>query len=83
MKNQWGELFGEQLKSCPKGFNKDHEAIKWLRFKQFILKKNYTNEECMSIDFSKKVIDSFTSARPFLDFMTLALTTDLNGEPVV
>ena len=83
LKNQWGELFGEQLKSCPKGFDKEHEAIQWLRFKQFILKKSFTNEECMSKDFSKKVVDSFVSARPFLDFMTLALTTDLNGEPIV
>ena len=80
---QWGMLCGDQLKSCPKGFNKEHVAIKWLRYKQFILKKGFTDKECIAEDFSIRVIDHFIAARPFLDFMTLTLTTDLNGESTV
>ena len=83
LKKQWGILYGDQLKSCPKGFNKEHVAIKWLRYKQFILKKGFTDKECLAEDFSIKVVDLFRAARPFLDFMTLALTTDLNGESIV
>ena len=83
LKKQWGILYGDQLKSCPKGFNKEHVAIKWLRYKQFILKKGFTDKECLAEDFSIKVVDHFRAARPFLDFMTLALTTDLNGESIV
>ena len=83
LKKHWGMLYGDQLKSCPKGFNKEHVAIKWLRYKQFILKKEFTDKECLAEDFSIKVINRFIAARPFLDFMTLALTTDLNGESIV
>ena len=38
-KDTFGTLDGEQLKTCPKGFNKEHPAIDLLRYKQFIISK--------------------------------------------
>ena len=79
----FGELQGEQLKSAPKGFDKDHLNIDLLRFKQFIVTKNFTDKEVVSPDFTDKVNDTFKNIRPFFNFMSEVLTTDSNGNSIV
>ncbi|MGB0524733.1 MAG: DUF2461 domain-containing protein [Flammeovirgaceae bacterium] len=75
----FGELIGDQVKTAPKGFSKDDPAIDLLRFKQFILKHDFTDEEALSDDFVQKLSYTFQQMRPFLDYMSDILTTDLNG----
>lgn len=75
-------LEGEQLKSAPKGFDKDHKAIDLLRFKQFIFTKNFSDEEVLSPNFADKVDETFKAMRPFFDYMSDVLTTDINGESI-
>lgn len=82
-KNEFGTLDGEQLKTYPKGFDKEHPAIDLLRYKQFIISKRFTDEEVLSPDFYKKVNDSFKKMRPFFDYMSESVTTDPNGESIV
>ncbi len=79
-RNTFGELFGEKLKTIPKGFEKDDEAIDLLQFKQFLISKKFTNKEVTAPDFYKKVDETFQTMRPFFDFMSVALTTNENGE---
>ena len=79
----FGGLAGEQLKSAPRGFAKDHPGIGFLRYQQYLLKHDFTDEELLSPDFVKNVSDTFKKMRPFLDFMSEILTTDANGESVV
>ncbi len=79
----FGGLMGEQLKSAPRGFAKDHPAIGLLRYQQYLLKHDFTDEEVLSPDFVKNVNDIFKKMRPFLDFMSEILTTDANGELLV
>lgn len=78
----FGGLKGEQLKTVPKGFPKDHEAIDLLRYKQFMIRHNFTDAEVDSPDFINKVVETFQAMRPFLDYMSVVLTTDENGEEV-
>jgi uncharacterized protein (TIGR02453 family) len=78
----FGELIGDQIKTSPKGFDPDHEAIDLLRYKQFLLKKSFSDKEVMAPDFMKKVNETFRAMRPFLDYMSEALSTDVNGEAV-
>lgn len=78
----WGSLEGEQLKTAPKGFPKDHPNIDLLRYKQFVVSKRFTDKEVMQEDFKNVIIDSFRAIRPFLDYMSEILTHDLNGEPL-
>jgi uncharacterized protein (TIGR02453 family) len=78
----FGGLVGEQLKSAPKGFAKDHKAIDLLRFKQFVFSKNFTDEEVLSPNFADKVDQTFKAMRPFFDYMSDVLTTDINGEKI-
>lgn len=78
-KSAFGTLDGEQLKSCPKGFDKEHPDIDLLRYKQFIVSKKFSNKEALSKDFSKMVDDTFKEMRPFFDYMSVSVTTDANG----
>jgi uncharacterized protein (TIGR02453 family) len=75
----FGTLYGEQLGSAPRGYAKDHLAIRLLRYKQFMLRCLFTDEEVLSPDFLYRMNDVFKKMRPFFDFMSELLTTDANG----
>lgn len=75
----FGTMQGERLKTAPKGFSKDHEAIELLRYKQFWFEKSFSDQEVLSKDFLRKVNDTYKNIRPFFDHMSEILTTDLNG----
>jgi uncharacterized protein (TIGR02453 family) len=47
----FGNLQGEQLKTSPKGFDSNHEAIDLLRYKQFLVRQHFTDKEILSKDF--------------------------------
>lgn len=79
----FGGLMGEQLSSAPRGYAKDHPAIHLLRYKQFLLKHDFTDAEVLSPDFAKTASDTFKKMRPFLNFMSEVLTTDVNGVSLV
>ncbi|MES2277170.1 MAG: DUF2461 domain-containing protein [Bacteroidota bacterium] len=75
----FGTLQGEQLKTSPKGYQPDHEAIDLLRYKQFLVTRRFTDEEILRADFFEQACRAFRLMRPFLDYMSEALTTDING----
>jgi len=78
----FGAMEGEQLKTSPKGFDKEHKQIKLLRYKQFLAVKKFTDKEVLSKDFAQIVNEGFKAMRPFFDYMSEALTTDANGVPL-
>ena len=77
-----GEIWGEELKTAPKEFDKTDPMIRYIRKKQFLLKRDFTMADALKPDFSVEVVRAFQAMRPFFDFMTTALTTNLNGEPI-
>lgn len=79
----FGELKGEQLKTAPKGYPKDHEAVDLLRYKQFLVMKPFSDKEVLSKNFCNRLDESFQTMRPFFDYMSEVLTTDSNGELIV
>ncbi len=80
----WGNVFvGDELKTAPKGFNKEHKAIDLIRKKQFIFTKKYTDKEVLSSNFLNEIGIAFKTIRPFFDYMSDVLTTDLNGESLI
>ncbi|GCC52662.1 TIGR02453 family protein [Chryseotalea sanaruensis] len=83
LKNTFGTLQGETVKTKPKGFSKDHVAIDLLRHKQFWFEKSYSDKEVLSKDFLKMVNNDFKVIRPFFDYMTEILTTNSNGESIL
>lgn len=76
-------LQGEQLKTTPKGFDAGNEAIDLLRYKQFLVRRNFTDEEVLDPSFFKEAMTTFMNMRPFFDYMSEVLTSDINGLPVV
>lgn len=80
----WGNAFvGDEVKTAPKGFSKEHPAIDLIKKKQYIFTKKYTDKEVMDTGFLNEVDASFRTVRPFFDYMSDVLTTDLNGVSVI
>ena len=82
-KNYWGNLTGDEVKTAPKGFKKDHTNIDLIKKKQYVFIKKFTDNEVIDNNFSKIIDEYFIHIRPFFDYMSSVLTTDLNGEYII
>ncbi len=83
IKNTFDNMHGEKVKTTPQGFPKDHIAIDLLRYKQFWFEHHFTDQEVIAVDFLDTVNKTFKVIRPFFDYMSEVLTTDLNGESLL
>lgn len=72
-----------ELKTAPRGFDKEHKDVDLLRKKGFIATKNFTDQEVLSADFKDMVDESFQALRPFFNLFSDILTTNLNGESLI
>ncbi|MEM8765187.1 MAG: DUF2461 domain-containing protein [Bacteroidota bacterium] len=79
----WGKLQGETVKTAPKGFDKEHEHISYIRHKQFYFTRTFSDAEVCAPDFMKVADQSFQAIRPYFDLMSDVLTTNLNGESLL
>ncbi|SHJ13064.1 DUF2461 domain-containing protein [Algibacter luteus] len=80
----WGDSFvGDEVKTAPKGFSKDHKAIDLIKKKQYIFTKKFTDKEVQSDQFINEVDAAFKAVRPYFNYMSDVLTTDLNGVSLV
>lgn len=79
----WGNFVGDEVKTAPKGFSKDHKAIDLIKKKQYIFIKKYTDSQVLSDNFITDVNQSFKAIRPYFDYMSEVLTTDLNGVSII
>ncbi len=78
-KNVFGDLQGNQVKTAPRGYTKDHPAINLLRYKSFYVFRKFSDEEVMQDSFVDETIQTYKAMMPFLNYMSEILTTDLNG----
>ncbi|NDK56567.1 DUF2461 domain-containing protein [Pontibacter fetidus] len=72
-KKKFGELQGEQLKTTPKGYDKDNPAIEYLRFKGWNAVMPLPDKVVLGSDFMNVVLDGFKDLKPFNDFLTAPL----------
>ncbi len=82
-KQAFGKLQGEQLKTAPKGFDKDHPAIDLIRYKQFYVTHKFDDNEVFLPDFAKNISSTFSLLRPYFNYMSDVLTTDANGQALI
>ena len=82
-KSVWGDLVGDEVKTAPKGFNKEHKAIDLIKKKQYIFTKDFTDAQVLNADFANQISHAFKTIRPFFDYMSDVLTTDLNGVSLI
>ena len=76
-------MVGEEVKTAPKGFNKDDPNIDLIRKKAFIFVRNFSDKEVLQPDFLETVNDSYKAIKPYFDYMSEVLTTNLNGESLL
>ena len=72
-----------KVKTAPKGFSKEDPNIDLLRLKNFFVVHKFTDAEVYSKDFKDKLLYHFLLLRPFFDYMSEVLTTDLNGRSLL
>lgn len=66
IKDIWGDLRGDEVKTSPKGFTSDHEYIDLIKKKQFIFIKKLKEKDILDEKFQKELVNYFESIRPFL-----------------
>ena len=87
--NEFQKHFGDsfysfsELKTAPRGFDKDHKDVDLLRKKGFIAMKKFTDKEVLSKDFTENINENFLALRPFFNLFSDILTTNLNGESIL
>jgi len=75
IKERFGEMQGAKLKTSPKGFEKDHLYIEYLRYKSFILSHPLSDEEIRSGTYVSSSLEAFSQMRPFQAFFHRAIST--------
>ena len=81
--NFFGFYDRNSLKLAPTGFDKNHPNIDLIKKKDFIFLRKFTDQQVISKDFHSNVINSFKTLLPFLNYMSVVLATNLNGETIL
>ena len=79
----WGGLTGEEVKTAPKGFSKEHSNIDLIKKKQYLFIKKLNESAILKPDFQKEVIQHFNALRPIFNYFSNVLITDLNGVSIL
>ena len=82
-KSYWGTLQGDEVKTAPKGFSKEHPNIDLIKKKQYTFHHRLSDQQVFDPNFSELIDDHFQNIRPYFDYMSSVLTTDLNGESIL
>lgn len=73
-KKLYGQFWrGDQLKSVPKGYAKDHPRIELLKLKSFLVEHSFTDEEVVGKVFRKKLVETMRIAKPLVYFLKEAM----------
>lgn len=78
----FGQLGGEELKSAPAGYDRQHPAIDLIRKKQYVVMRKFSDKDVLDKTFVREVVLTFEAMLPFFDYMSEVLTTDLNGQKI-
>ena len=79
----WGSMRGEVLKSAPRGFSRNETNIDLIKMKQYIFIKEYKDKSLYSDNILVQFSETFKTIRPFFNYMSDILTTDLNGVSII
>ena len=68
-----------RVKTAPKGFSKDDPNIDLIGLKNYFVVHKFTDKEVFSEDFKETLLQHYELLRPYFNYMSEVLTTDLNG----
>lgn len=66
-------ISGDQLKTSPKGYSRDHPDIELLRYKQYLVIYDLTDDQLLEENFSELVLNVFRAMKPFLDWLNFII----------
>ncbi|WP_242920101.1 DUF2461 domain-containing protein [Pontibacter liquoris] len=72
-KKRFGAIQGEQLKTTPKGYDKENPAIHYLRFKSWNAVMPLPDKVVLGDDFMQAVLDGFRAIQPLNEFLLAPL----------
>lgn len=70
----WGAITGDELKTAPKGYPKDHPNIDLIRKKSFVVVKSVSDAELKKKDFVANAINHFKLLYPFNQYLSVAIS---------
>ena len=62
-----------KLKTCPKGYPKDHDEIELLKLKSFAIKSYFRDKQVLDDDFPETVVKNFKLFKPFVGWLNSAV----------
>lgn len=65
----FGKIDGDRLKTSPRGYNRDHPYIEFLRMKSFLATRMISDTEVIRSDFFELIISASKAMKPFNDFL--------------
>ncbi len=71
--NTFGGMQGDQLKTAPKGYPKDHPHIDILKFKGFYFLHNFDDEEVIKEGFIEYCLAKYRLLFPFVNYLNTAI----------
>jgi uncharacterized protein (DUF2461 family) len=63
----------DALKNPPRGFDKDNQAIEFLKLKSFVAFSNFTDKELQQANFAETVAAKLIALLPLIEFINKAL----------
>jgi len=73
IKELFGEMSGEKLKSQPRGFPKDFEDSEFLKYKSYSLIRMKKDHEMMQKNAIREIVNCFQVSSPFIKFLNEAI----------
>jgi uncharacterized protein (TIGR02453 family) len=69
LKDFFGDIEGEKLKSAPKGFSRDHPNIELLKMKSYLVSRLISDKEITSDKAFGLILDGCRAMKPLNDFL--------------
>lgn len=76
-KEYFPTLMPDKLKTGPRDFPKDCDAIEWLKYKSFAVGHSISKQKIISDNFAKDVIDGFEILKPMNNFLNNAIIDNI------
>lgn len=71
--DRFGGFHGDRLSKPPKGFATDHEAVEYLKLKEFTVTEEFKERDAVSVEYPKMLAESFKASYPLIMFLRNAL----------
>ena len=74
VREAFGEMRGDRLKSAPKGFDSAHKAVEFLKLKEFMAFQELPDDKVLTgVEFPKTLVRTLKEMYPLISFLRKAL----------